>query len=86
MIGKGHLALPAFLNSPPTALLSLLFYPGPVGLVLLLKHPSLFLPWGLYPECPAPCMDPHHFIGPFAQISPPHKPCSSFALLLLCFP
>ena len=47
MIGKGHLALPAFLNSPPTTLPSLLFYAGPVGLVLLLEHPSLFLPWGL---------------------------------------
>lgn len=86
MIGKGHLALPAFLNSPPTTLPSLLFYAGPVGLMLLLEHPSLFLPWGLYPEWPAPCTDPHHFIGPFAQISPPHKACSSFALLLLCFP
>ena len=32
MIGKGHLALPAFLNSPPATLPSLLFYPGPVGL------------------------------------------------------
>lgn len=77
---KGHLALPTSLLSPPTTLLSLSFCSGPTGLVLFVPASGT-----LFPECPIPYMAAHHFIGPFAQISPLQRGLLLFPIAFALF-